>query len=357
MDFRRVLITGGAGFVGSCIAVRLAQSYPGVSIVALDNLLRRGSELNLRRLKEHSVSFYHGDVRCPEDLDAVPPFDLLIECSAEPSVHAGQEGSPVSVVHINLIGALNCLEVARKSEAAFLFLSTSRVYPIEPLNGLRYSEGDTRYVLDAEQDVRGCSHKGITEDFPVEGARSFYGATKLSGEALIQEYVFSYGMRALINRCGVIAGPGQMGKVDQGVVTLWVARHMFQRPLSYTGFEGKGKQVRDILHVDDLCSLLDRQLNDPRAWDGRFYNVGGGLDRSASLRELTGLCREITGKSLSISSVPETTPVDVRIYLTDATKVGGDFAWKPERSVPEVVSEVAEWLRDHEAELRPILGQ
>jgi CDP-paratose 2-epimerase len=138
-------------------------------------------------------------------------------------VHAGQRGSPLSLININLSGTVHCLEAARERGAALLFLSTSRVYPIETLNAMRFHEGDTRFVLEEDQDIPGCSARGINETFPLEGARSFYGTTKLVGEMLLQEYVFSYGMRGLINRCGVLAGPGQMGKVDQGFITLWAA--------------------------------------------------------------------------------------------------------------------------------------
>jgi len=357
VDFRNVLVTGGAGFVGSRLAIRLRQSYPDLAVFALDNLSRRGSEVNLLELRAHDVGFVHGDIRCPSDLSGLPRFDLMIECSAEPSVHAGQDGSPAGVIESNLIGTMNCLEAARSSGAAVLFLSTSRVYPIEALNSLRYTETDTRFVLDAEQDLPGAGANGIAESFPLTGARSFYGMTKLASEALIQEYVFSFDMPALINRCAVIAGPGQMGKVDQGVVTLWVARHLFGVPLTYTGFGGQGKQVRDILHVDDLFALVDRQLNTQSVWDGRRYNVGGGTENSASLFELTELCRELTGSRVEISPRPETARVDVRIFETDNTKVQRDLGWKPEREVAATVAEISEWIRSRKSQLEPFLGR
>jgi CDP-paratose 2-epimerase len=354
-DHRHVLVTGGAGFVGSRLCLRLREAHAAIEVTALDNLVRRGSESNLRTLKERGVRFVHGDIRCREDLDALPQFDLLIECSAEPSVHAGQDGSPVGVVNNNLLGALHCLEAARRRDAALLFLSTSRVYPIAHLRGLRLEEGDTRFELAEQQPFAGCSRRGIAEDFPLDGARSFYGATKLAGEALVQEYVFSYGMRAVIDRCGVIAGPGQMGKVDQGVVTLWAARHVYGRALTYTGFGGAGKQVRDILHVDDLLDLVERQLQRPDVWDGRVYNAGGGAANSASLLELTGLCRELTGNRVEIASAPDTARVDVPHYVTDNTKVTAELGWSPKRKVAATVADIVAWLREHEAALRPIL--
>ena len=278
MDFKNLLITGGAGFVGSNLALLFREARPDLGVTVLDNLKRRGSELNLPRLRAAGVEFRHGDIRSTDDFDDLPPYDLMIDCSAEPSVQAGLGGSPRAVLGTNLIGTINCLEAARARGAAFLFLSTSRIYPIAALNDLPFTETDTRFRWDDVAGIRGFSARGVAEDFTLDGARSFYGTSKLAGEQLIQEYVFSYGMRALIDRCGVIAGPWQMGKVDQGVITLWVARHYFGRPLRYTGFGGQGKQVRDILHVHDLFDLLLLQLEAPERWDGRVYNVGGGND-------------------------------------------------------------------------------
>ena len=143
----------------------------------------------------------------------------------------------------------------------------------------------------------------------------------------MQEYAYSYHMPVLINRCGLLAGPWQMGKADQGVITLWVARHSFGLPLRYIGFGGQGKQVRDLLHIEDLFDLLLRQCTAPTYWDGRPYNVGGGQEVSVSLCELTDLCRKITQRVVPIQSQPMTSPVDVRIYLTDCRRAAQDFQW------------------------------
>ena len=255
MDFRRIMITGGAGFVGANLAAMYKQAYPEITVYACDNLSRRGSELNLPRLKRLGVAFLHGDIRCREDVENWPSFDLLIDCSAEPSVQAGINSSPLPVIQNNLMGTVHCMEAARRNQAAFLFMSTSRVYPIGRLNALAYREDLTRFCWTAEEQLPGYSERGVAEDFPLDGVRSLYGSTKLAAEMLLQEYAYLYRMPVLINRCGLLAGPWQMGKVDQGVITLWVARHVFGCPLRYIGFGGQGKQVRDLLHVEDLFQL------------------------------------------------------------------------------------------------------
>ena len=130
----KILITGGAGFVGSNLAIKLKERHPLFEIIAFDNLKRRGSELNLPRFNEKNIEFIHGDVRNPEDFEEINGFDLLIECSAEPSVLAGINSSPKYLFNTNLIGTINCLEEVRKNKAKIIFLSTSRIYPIEKIN-------------------------------------------------------------------------------------------------------------------------------------------------------------------------------------------------------------------------------
>nr|MBA2442813.1 NAD-dependent epimerase/dehydratase family protein [Rubrobacter sp.] len=275
MSPRNVLVTGGAGFVGSNLAIRHKEHHPDSRVTALDNLKRRGSELNLPRLRQAGVEFVHGDIRNREDLAGLEA-GLILECSAEPSVLAGYSSSPEYLLDTNLSGTLNCLELARRRSADFVFLSTSRVYPIQALGGLRYTEQETRFVLENEQPYPGASAHGIAEEFPLAGARSLYGATKLASEMFVEEYGAAFGLRTVVNRCGVITGPWQMGKVDQGVFALWVARHYFGGELSYLGYGGTGKQVRDLLHVDDLYELIDHQAHDPGLFDGGTFNVGGG---------------------------------------------------------------------------------
>ncbi len=351
----RVLVSGGAGFVGANVALGLIERHPGWEIIALDSLRRRGSELNLSRLRAAGIEFIHGDVRIFDDLDIVGDLDAILECSAEPSALSGFDGRPGYVVDTNLRGAYHCFELARQHNAHLVFLSTSRVYPIPALCSLCLEEAETRFELSSEQPLPGASLEGIAEEFPLQGFRTLYGATKLAAELLIDEYRHAYGLRAVINRCGVIAGPWQMGKVDQGVFSYWLLAHHFKRPLQYIGFGGSGKQVRDVLHVQDLVELLDEQLLDPQRWDGATLNVGGGRGFSLSLLETTALCAEITGHRVEVQASREVRPGDVPLYISDCRALANRSKWRPRRGPRAVLADIYAWVCAHEADLERTL--
>jgi len=351
-----IWITGGAGFAGSSLALYLKRLWPETNIIALDNLRRRGSELNLTRLKSAGVTFAHADVRCLEDLTSISPQpDLLIECSAEASVLAGYGSSPEYLIHTNLTGCFHCLEIARRSGANFLFISTSRVYPVRLLNQLAYTESATRFDLSADQPLPGASAHGIAEEFPLEGTRSLYGMTKLAAEMMIEEYSEAYGFRYIIDRCGLLTGPWQMGKSDQGVIAQWVAWHHFGKPLRYIGFGGSGKQVRDFLHIDDFCDLVADQIQRFDMYQGRRWNVGGGVANSLSLRETTALCAEITGKPQQVAASSEERPVDLHIYITDHRRISAVNGWAPKRDARRTLTDIHNWIRAEEQTLRNVL--
>ncbi|MBX7137857.1 MAG: NAD-dependent epimerase/dehydratase family protein [Oligoflexia bacterium] len=353
---KKILVTGGAGFAGSNLAILFKSRFPETHVVAFDNLKRRGSELILPRLRAAGVEFAHGDVRVKEDLLEHGEAELLLDCAAEPSVMAGINGAPSYVIDTNLKGTLNCLEYARLFRSKIIFLSTSRVYPVAQLNALEYVEEETRFNLKSKQSVAGASLKGISEDFPLAGARTLYGASKLCSELMLQEYLDSYKLQAIINRCGVLTGPWQMGKVDQGVVVLWAAKHIYNKPLSYIGFGGAGKQVRDILHISDLFSLLLLQLEKIDQISGRIFNIGGGVERSVSLAELTTLCHEITGNVVPLQRQAETRAGDIRYFVTDSSRAHLELGWKPAHSVPATIEEICRWIRDNQVALEPILA-
>jgi CDP-paratose 2-epimerase len=353
---KRIWITGAAGFVGSSLALYLKELRPNLEIAALDNLRRRGSELNLPRLKAAGIPFFHADIRCLEDLTSVSiQPDLILECSAEPSVLAGYNGSPEYLIQTNLTGCFNCLEIARRNRADFLFVSTSRVYPVKALNQLAWQESGTRFDLTDSQTVPGASSYGIAEDFPMDGTRSLYGMTKLSAEMMIEEYSEAYGFRYIVNRCGLLTGPWQMATSEQGVVAQWVAWHHFGKPLRYIGFGGTGKQVRDFLHIADFCELIADQIAHFDSYGNNRWNVGGGIANSLSLREATELCGKITGKPQQVASSTEQRPADLRIYITDHRRVSNVNHWGPKRDAVRTLSDIYEWIRSHEDALKQVL--
>jgi CDP-paratose 2-epimerase len=355
-QLKRILITGGAGFVGSGLSIFLKKNHPEFEVYAFDNLKRRGSELNLTRLREAGVNFIHGDVRAKSDFEDLPVVDLLIDASAEPSVLAGIDSSPNYLIETNLYGTINCLNFAQKCKAKVIFVSTSRIYPISQLERISTIETETRFEIASDPGVEGCTKNGITEKFPIEGPRSLYGATKLSSELIIQEFDSFLNVNSIINRCGVITGPYQMGKVDQGVVVLWVAKHIFNKSLAYIGYGGTGKQVRDILHIEDLCRLIESQILNFELFQGSTYNVGGGRECSVSLSELTELSARINNCSIPINKIMENRAADIKLYITDNTKINSVLGWKPLWNPEMIIDDVSKWIIDNKVILEPILS-
>lgn len=353
MHMKKILITGGCGFIGSNLA--LALRHDGKSVVCFDNLSRRGSELLCKRVQANGCRFIKGDIRRKQDLAALKgKYDLMIECSAEPSVLAGSKGADAwFMVENNLIGSLNCFEFCRERQIPIIFLSTSRVYPYDAINRCLYRELPTRYELG--RAMKGISKKGVGINFPLGGYRSLYGATKFASEHILREYSYQYDLPAIINRCGVIAGPWQLGKVDQGVFTYWMASHYYKRALRYIGFGGKGKQVRDLLHIDDLISLVRKQMRRIGDYRGEVFNAGGGRFSNLSLLETTKLCQEITGNKVPIGREPGNRPADVIWFITGSDPTEKEFNWKPKKGAKETLADIYSWIRVHHKEFKSIL--
>ena len=352
----RIIITGGAGFIGSSLCIKLKEKYPSYSITAFDNLKRRGSELNLIDLLKMDVKFIHGDIRNNEDLSSLGEFDLLIEASAEPSVLSGINSDPTYIINNNLYGSINCFNSCLKNKAKLIFLSTSRVYPIDLIEKANFEEEETRFSLSENQNEKGISRLGISEKLSLFGARSFYGTTKLSSELFIQEYASYYNLEATIIRLGVVSGPRQMGKVDQGVAALWMAKHYWKQPLKYIGYGGLGKQVRDIIHIDDVIELIDLQIHKMELFNTKIFNVGGGLNNSISLQEMTSICENITSNKITIESVVDNRTADLRVYITDNTKIKKEINWYPKRSLEIIFIDIYNWIRENENNLKKIFN-
>jgi len=353
-----VLVTGGCGFIGSHLALHLRAKGHKVSV--MDNLVRRGSERNIPSLERHGVSFFHGDVRNPEDLGNLPPgIDLICDTSAQPSVVSGY-ANPLFDLTNNGFGAIHILEYARIHHVPLIFWSSNRVYGADRLNDLPRREAATRFEYDTDAwnrlavDQRPAGFHpvhGVSEDFSIDGGqRSIYGLSKLIADAACQEYAHAYDLPVVVNRFGVISGPGQFGYEDQGWVVWWAIAHWFQLPLTYLGWQGK--QVRDVLFVEDMLALLDLQIGQVARFRGEVFNLGGGAANSISLREATAAMHEISSRTAPVAQTDKPRQGDIVLYWTDNRKAAQQFGWKPKTDLRSGLTRIFEWIRENEAELR-----
>jgi CDP-paratose 2-epimerase len=230
-------------------------------------------------------------------------------------------------------------------------MSTNRVYPVRHLRAIAVEEAATRFEIADGQELEGVTSAGVNEQFPLWGRRTTFGGLKLSAEQLVEDYVGGYGLRAVVNRFGAIAGPWQGRRVHQDVFTHWMAAHYFRSPLRYLGHGGK--QVRDLIHIEDVAELVLEQLAAPDEWTGHVGNVGGGRPVSLSLLEATDLCREITGNRMEIGLAGERDQ-DVALYLSDATRTRERSQWAPRAGVKEILGDVFEWIRANESAARAL---
>jgi CDP-paratose 2-epimerase len=344
----RFLITGICGFVGSRVALHLKQAFADAEVVGVDNLIRRGSETNVAPLKASGCKVVHGDVRVADDLTELGRCDWVVDCAANPSVLAGIQGGTSQLVGHNLVGTLNLLEKCRRDGAGFVILSTSRVYSIEALNAIPLIEDGGRYIVDeARSAPPGSSVHGISEAFSTAAPISLYGATKLASEIMALEYAAAFGLPLWIDRCGVIAGAGQFGRIDQGIFSYWIYQWLQGKPLSYIGYGGTGLQVRDFIAPGDLCLLLEKQLRNPTNPAPRIVNVGGGRERSMSLRELSNFCAATLGSGPVVRSEPETRRYDVPYFVTDARVAERVWDWRPMESGEQTLEAIVRWAKDH----------
>jgi len=339
----RVLITGVCGFVGGTLARGLREGWPDWEIVGLDNFVRPGSETNRRALRERGVKLFHGDVRNPSDLEALPRCDWIIEAAANPSVLAGVDGKTSSrqLIEHNLIGTINMLELLKSWRCGFTILSTSRVYSIRALAAIPVQAQGDRFEPRAGTRIPGFSAQGITEEFSTDPPLSLYGSSKRASELLACEYAESFSLPVFVLRCGVLAGAGQFGKIDQGIFSYWIHSYCRKRPLKYIGFDGTGHQVRDCLHARDLLPLITQQITKPRTDAPRVLNVSGGAGQSASLRQLSAWCAQRFGAH-PIASEANNRPFDVPWLVLDSSQAAQAWGWKPQTPLEAVWAEIAE---------------
>jgi len=352
----RILVTGGCGFIGAQLALHLKAK--GHHVVAMDNLVRRGSELNLVRFKRHGVEFVHGDVRSREDFVGLPrDMDLICDTSAQPSVVTGYE-NPLFDITNNALGLVNALEFARQRGCPVIFWSSNRVYSADRINAFPRRETPTRLVWNKEA-LQSANHgtvgfdpdHGFSEAFSIDGGqRSIYGLSKVMADLACQEYAQAFGVKTVINRFGVISGEGQFGKSEQGWVAWWAVAFHFGLPLQYIGWGGK--QVRDILFVEDVCRLIELEMEHLDRVAGEVFNVGGGAGQTLSLVEATALLRERFGREVPITLEAQPRRADQCIYITDNRKIQRVLGWSPRVGIREGYDRIIEWIRENEEELR-----
>ncbi len=335
----KILVTGGCGFVGSNLCLYLKNK--GFNVWSLDNLSRKGSRYNLDLLRDAKIKNFSYDIFNFKKINTLPKFNLIIDCCAEAAIEVSKKELN-RVINTNLNGTIHILQKAKKDNSKIIYLSSSRVYPINNLNK-KYRFKNFKKNLSTKVM--------INENDRIEGARSIYGLTKLASEMFIEEFSYAYGLKYLINRCGVISGPLQFGKQDQGFVSLWIWKHLNKKSLSYIGFGGYGNQVRDVLHVDDLCSLINLQIKKIHQTYNQTFTVGGSKKSYTSLKNLTKLCEKITGNKIKMNKIPKTSNYDIPCFISDNTKVMKTYGWKPKKNINNIVIDTFKWLSNNKNKL------
>lgn len=339
----RILITGICGFAGSTLAYHLRNSFEGAEISGFDNFMRPGSEVNRLALRRGGIRVRHADQRCRSDMEALPAADWIVDAAAIPSVLAGvgDQASSRQLVEHNLYGTINLLEYCKMNSAGLIMLSTSRVYSIEPLAHLEMEVVKEAYVPVAGQKFpQGITSNGVSEAYATSSPLSLYGSTKLASECMALEYGSTFDFPVWINRCGVMAGAGQFGQAEQGIFSFWINSWLRRRPLSYIGFDGRGRQVRDCLHPRDLVPLLHTQITHTQQ-ARRVYNVSGGRKNSISLAQLSAWCADRFGER-DVVSIAKPRPFDLPWMILDSANAKQEWDWQATISLEDTLMEIAD---------------
>ena len=333
----KILITGGCGFVGTNLALFLHSE--GYKIDCLDNLSRKGSRYNYKLLRNKKIRNYKFDIYDYTKIQKLPKYDLIIDCCAEAAVEVSKKNID-GVINTNFLGTFNILKKAKKDKSKIIFLSTSRVYPIKNMTNIIRKK-----IISSKIKIK----KTFGENDNLQGPKTIYGLTKLSSEMLIEEFGYAFNLKFIINRCGVISGPLQFGKQDQGFVSLWIWGHLKKKKMKYIGYGGLGNQVRDVLHIDDLSELVNLQIKKINKINNKIFTVGGSKKSYTSLRELTDICEKITNNKIKFNKVSKTSIYDIPYFITDNKLVTKTYGWKPKRNILKVVSDTFLWLKNNES--------
>ena len=335
----KLLITGGCGFLGSNLA-RYALTR-GYELSVFDNLYREGSQANLSWLtSQGNFRFIHGDIRNTNDIAtavrAVSPdaiFHLAGQVAMTTSI-----ANPRMDFEVNAMGSLNLLEAVRlhAPEAAVVYSSTNKVYG--DLEQYGYRENDTRYECSDRPD-------GFDENTPLD-FHSPYGCSKGAADQYMLDYARIFGLKTVVFRHSSMYGGRQFATYDQG----WIGWFCQQAVATKNGtieapftISGSGKQVRDVLHADDMISLYYAALENITAAHGKVFNIGGGIANSLSLLELFALLEEYSGVTLSYTKLPPRES-DQRVFVADINKASSLLGWKPAVSSKEGVKKMLEWV-------------
>ena len=336
------LITGGCGFIGSnLVNALLAQ---GKEVVVLDNLSRIGSADNLAWLRSRHGNhwrFLQADVRDPQAID-----NAVTATRPSVIIHlAGQVAMTTSLLNprldfeVNALGTLNVLESVRlhSDTSIVLYSSTNKVYG--SLEHLRYQEEETRYILSDYP-------KGLGEDLALDG-HSPYGCSKLAGDQYVRDYYRMYGIPTVVFRHSSIYGGRQFATYDQGWIGWFCHQALSMenpRKLAFS-INGNGKQVRDVLHADDLIRAYQMAVQNIQKTAGRIYNIGGGPANSLSLLELFLLLESLTGNSMRFQHL-DWRLGDQKVFVSDTQRAQDDFGLRPEVSKERGIRNMLEWCRN-----------
>lgn len=344
---KKILITGGAGFVGGNLAEYFAKL--GFEVMCIDNLSRRGSELNLERFKTFkNITFKHCDIRCVEDFLNIDNFnpDIVLECSAQTTAIDGYN-NPMYDFTNNTIGAFNVLDYCRRKNSGLIFWSSNKAYDGDFCNSIPTIEEESRLSWDLsktkELDIRGWSNLGFNELADINGnSHTVYGATKNAADLLCQEWSKAFNVPVIVNRFSCIYGPNQFGKVGQGWIVWFAIAKKLGLPLYFYGY--KGKQVRDCLYIDDLCELISKQISSIENFSGNYYNIGGGINHTSSVLELDNKLNLMLKTKQKTKSIDQSRRSDQKIYISDITKASVDFNWSPAVNIENGLNKVVEWI-------------
>ena len=337
----KILVTGGSGFIGTNVCLHLKNK--GFKVSSLDNLSKIGSKFNHQLLLKNKIKNYKIDIKNFQEISRLPKFDIIIDCCAEAAVEISKKDID-RVINTNLIGTINVLKKIKADKSKIIFLSSSRVYSIEAINKLI----NNKKIIS--KSIK--SQKMVDENFSTNKPKSIYGLTKYASEMFIQEFSYAFNIKYIINRCGVVSGPLQFGKVDQGFLSLWIWRHLVKKKLNYVGYGGYGNQVRDVLHIYDLCDLIEKQIN---KFDSKYnltFNVGGSKKSYTSLNKLTKICEEITKNKIKIFKKRQTSIYDIPYYVSNNSKVSKEYNWKPKNNIRDIVLDTYSWLKKDKINLK-----